>query len=113
MNDSAVPMDIGRARNRPFRGGGQARGWLALTDPPKTRGACFNCGEEGHFARNCPRKGRNRVNLIDFEEDPYEGPPPKDHVATLKAELSAMTLQEKEQLANEMGVGEEEDFPTV
>jgi hypothetical protein len=34
-------------------------------------------------------------------------------VATLKAELSAMTLQEKEQLANEMGVGEEEDFPTV
>ena len=99
MNDSTVPMDIGRARNHPFRGGGQARGQLALTDPPKTRGACFNCREEGHFARNCPRKGRNRVNLIDFEEDPYEGPPPKDRVATLKAELSAMTLQEKEQLA--------------
>ena len=105
-------MDIGRARNRPFRGGGQARGRLALIDPPKTRGACFNCGE-GHFARNCPRKGQNRVNLIDFKEDPYEQQPPKDHVATLKAELSAMTLQEKEQLANEMGLGEEEDFPTV
>ena len=63
--------------------------------------------------RSSSQKGRNWVNLIDFEEDPYEGPSPKDRVATLKAELSAMTLQEKEQLANEMGIGEEEDFPTV
>ena len=92
MNDSAVPMDIGRARNRPFRGGGQMQEQLALTDPPKTRGACFNCGEEGHFAQNCPRKGQNRINLIDFEKDSYEEPPPKDCVATLKAKLSAMTL---------------------
>ena len=113
MNDSTVSMDIGRARNRPFREGGQMWGWLALADPPKTRGAFFNCRKEGHFAQNCPRKGWNRVNLIDFEEGSYEETPPKDHVATLKAELSAMTLQEKEQLANEMGVGAEEDFPTV
>ena len=92
MNDSAVPMDIGRARNWPFRGGGQTQWRLVLTDPPKTRGACFNCGEDGYFMQNCLKKGQNQVNLIDFKEDPYEEPPPRDHVATLKAELSAMTL---------------------
>jgi Retrotransposon gag protein/Zinc knuckle len=113
MNDSAVPMDIGRTKYR-SRGGGPMRGRQAATDnPPRIRGPCFNCEEEGHFAWNCPRKGQNRVNLIDLEEDPYEEMPQQDRVAAIKAGLAAMTIKEKEQLANEMGVGKDEDFPTV
>ena len=34
--------------------------------------ACYECGEEGHLAKDCPRRRRNTaVNFIEYE---YEGP---------------------------------------
>ncbi|CAN6286494.1 unnamed protein product [Urochloa humidicola] len=34
------------------------------------RGKCFDCGERGHMARNCPRKKKERTLLCDVEEEP-------------------------------------------
>jgi hypothetical protein len=33
------------------------------------RGRCFDCGERGHMARNCPRKKKEKAMLADVEEE--------------------------------------------
>jgi hypothetical protein len=33
------------------------------------RGQCFDCGEHGHMARNCPRKKKEKAMLVDVEEE--------------------------------------------
>ena len=59
-----------------------------------------------------------RANLIDFNENAkWEGVStvvednPQDKVAQLKASLGNLSLKEKEQLAQEMGVTK--DFPSA
>jgi len=109
-------MDVDRARAPTFRGRGrgQYRGNVAQTGDRNrpTNGACFQCGEAGHFARNCPSKQRSRINLIDFEDKDnyqYQTPmeAPKARVSQLKDELLSMSNDEREHLAQEMGVAED------
>jgi hypothetical protein len=66
------------------------------------------------------RTDRQRVNLIDFDPEEetrieeYPLPDPsieQDKVAAAHAVLEAMSLEDKEQLAQEMGVAE--DFPSA
>src|SRR5258708_30232843 len=80
------------------------------------QGACFECGQMEHFARNCPRKQRQaNINLLNFNDNDEITTEPiapvRDKVALVKQQLSSMTEQERDALAKEMGI--DEDFPTA
>ena len=54
MNNTAVPMDLSRARAPTWQGWGRGQSFGQLADMNGGRSsACFNCGKEGHFACNC------------------------------------------------------------
>ena len=121
-------MDLDRSRaptNWRGRGrGGAVRGNVANAQgPPRNSGnnACFQCGQQGHFARNCPQRQRrnnnNYANLIDFNDDDqeyYDNYAPQqlvNPVDDIKARLAHLSGDDKAKLAEEMGV--DEDFPTA
>jgi hypothetical protein len=136
-NNIPVPIavDLDRTRTPTWRGRGHgrgfARGQAAQTSQPRyippgtgqtnlTHIVCYQCGDTGHYARNCPTRTSTRTttaDLIDFNPLNYQQPAEEDQVARLKAEPAQMSNNEKERLARELeGTLEEDssqDFPNV
>jgi hypothetical protein len=111
LDRTCAPTWCSRGRGRGF-----ARGQAAQTSQPRyipqnatqtnlTHIVCYQCGETGHYARNCPSRVSTRAtttNLIDLNPLEYEQPVEEDRVARLKAELGQMSNDEKERLAHKL-----------
>ena len=129
-----VPMDIddiGRAqtrRNQFNQKGGRGRGrgqWTGyqnrfqsntVTTTSNNSNACFECGEIGHYARNCPRRRRNAYqtnksnvravtteeSLIDWDDgvgnDTQTLPSAEQDISALSAEINSLSAKGKEEL---------------
>ena len=125
MNNQPVAMDLSWSNANWCRWGNQGRGQgryqnfqgqAINTDQPRsTNNAYFNYGEMGHFTHNCPNKRQRQINLINMDGDTMyeETSQPEDRLSHIHADLAALSINEKEQLAKEMRVTPAEDFRTA
>ena len=95
-------------------GRGQSRGNVTRTDDVRTQrgiqGACFNCGEQGHFTCNCPTKQKCAntwtAQLIDWSPEDNESNSGMTAVNSLYQQLNTLPKDNQEELMMRMGAHE-------
>ncbi|SRR6266478_2179723 len=146
MNNTPVPMNIdqnraptcgqGNYRGNNYRGNnyhgqrnnsryqnnqGQYNPQGNATTTGNTSNACFQCGEEGHYARNCPKRHQSNqynrtANLIDFNNNqsyPNDNVVKEDPVEALQTQLNSLSTENREKLTITMRGGNQQDFPSA
>src|SRR5258707_6238955 len=114
FNNRPVPMDLSRTRapNQWGRQRGNARNRVAQTTPHTNNNACFECGQVGHYTRNCPtRRRRTTVNLIDLDEESFDDEMvvslgetfTQGRINALRQELMVMPQHERDTLLKHIG----------
>jgi hypothetical protein len=85
---------------------------------------CFNCGQKGHMAWQCLKPKTSRANQVQNEDqlgwnnnDSEIGyltltmTMEQSAILQIKDQLKVLMLEQKNELANKMGVSE--DFPSI
>ena len=118
-NNQPVPMDLNNCTRAPRgnwrdQGRGSQRGNIARVKDTQAQrgvqGACFTCGDQGHFTRNCPMK-QKRTNtwtaqLIDWSPEDNESDTGTTTVNSIYHQLNMLPKEDQEELMTRMGAQE-------
>ena len=109
LNQTRVPRGNWRGQGR-----GLQRGNIACINDVRTQrgiqGACFNCGEQGHFARNCSIKQKCTntctAQLIDWSPEDNESDSSTTTVDSIYQQLNVLPKEDQEELMTRLGAQE-------
>ena len=117
-NNQPVPMDLDQTRaprgNWRGWGRGSQRGNVARVEDTwlqrGIQGACFNCGEQGHFAHNCPTKQKHTnmhtVQLIVWSPEDNKSNSGTTMVDSIYQQLNVLPKDDQEELMTRLGAQE-------